>query len=184
MQQIASQIFPAITRRCFINAPFDQLRQGLTEIFVRHGLRPEIGLEGDCLWELDRSDFEKTADLLRRNGLACTLHAPFSDLAPGARDPRILEISREKLRRAFALIPVFRPQSIVCHLGYDEYKHSYTFDGWLRASLATWNELLDKAGRSGTPVMFENTYEPGPHIHRSLFDRLSARGQGKKPVSQ
>ena len=41
-----------ITSRCFINAPFEQLQAGLLDLFLHYRLQPEIGLEGNCLWDL------------------------------------------------------------------------------------------------------------------------------------
>lgn len=170
--------YATITDRCFINAPFTRLQQGLLPLFLSHRLRPEIGLEGDCLWTTDRAEFQAVADQLQAHQLPCTLHAPFTDLAPGGAEPRIRELTREKLRRAFALAYVFRPRAIICHLGYDDHKHSYKFEEWLQHSLATWNELLDLAATTNTPVMFENTYETTPAIHHTLFTALAGRNLG------
>ena len=163
---------------CFVNAPFERLQQDLLELFLRNRLQPEIGLDGRCLWQAGDDDFARIADRLRRAGLACTLHAPFTDLAPGGREERIVGLSRAKLRRAFALVPIFRPCSIVCHLGYEAHKHANRFDEWLQRSLATWTELIPMAERAGTRVMFENTYEQGPRVHRKLLEALDAKNVG------
>lgn len=166
--------YSEITGSCFINAPYEQLRHGMLEYFIQYGLQPEIGLEGDSLWNVPVGEFQAIADSLRQHGLSCTLHAPFFDLAPGAIDPKIREITRKKLRLAFELIPVFQPLSIVCHLGYEENKHSYKMDQWLEYSIETWQELVEIAGRSNTLVMFENTYETTPDIHHILFTRINS----------
>lgn len=170
--------FSPITSRCFVNAPYDRLRQGLLDQFIRHRLRPEIGLEGNCLWTTERQEFEALAAVLREQGLSCTLHAPFFDLAPGGLDLKIREASRQKLRRAFQLAGIFRPRAIVCHLGYEEYKHSYKFREWLTISTETWIEMLDIARGHAAPVMFENTYESKPDVHRMLFEQLQAFDPG------
>jgi sugar phosphate isomerase/epimerase len=170
--------YVAITSQCFINAPFERLRQELLPLFLDHRLRPEIGLDGDCLWSADREEFQAVADRLREHDLACTLHAPFNALAPGATDRRIREMTRDKLRRAFGLAEVFQPRAIICHLGYEEHKHSSKFNDWLGHSLDTWHELLDLAEKTTTPVMLENTYERTPEIHRTLFTRLAGRDIG------
>ncbi|MDY0351094.1 MAG: sugar phosphate isomerase/epimerase family protein [Desulfobulbaceae bacterium] len=170
--------YARIIDRCFINAPFGLLRQGLLDVFISNRLRPEISLEGDCLWTAGEDEFQAVADSLRTAGLQCTLHAPFFDLAPGGLDPKILAVTREKLRRAFALSAIFQPRSIVCHLGYDDNKHSYKFEEWLRISEETWTGLLELARRSNTPVMFENTYETEPRVHQLLFERLQSSGPG------
>ncbi len=165
--------YTAITANCFINAPFEQLQGDLLELFTTHSLQPEIGLEGNCLWDVPENEFRDMADVFRENNLSCTLHAPFNDLAPGGMDTRIRKITREKLCRAFELIPVFRPRSIVCHLGYDEDKHSYKMDQWAQHSLETWRQLLKIAAQYQTPVMFENTYETTPDIHYRLFTKIN-----------
>lgn len=164
--------------RCFVNAPFERLRRDLLALFLANRLQPEIGLDGDCLWRYSDADFARIADRLRQEGLACTLHAPFTDLAPGGREQRIVGVSRDKLRRAFALVPIFRPRSIVCHLGYEAHKHQGCFDEWLQRSLATWNELVPMAEHCGTRVLFENTYEDHPSVHRRLLKAIDSQNTG------
>jgi sugar phosphate isomerase/epimerase len=173
-----SKKYSTITKQCFINAPFEQLEQGLLGLFLTHELQPEIGLEGECLWTRETSAFIDMAQQFKEKSLACTLHAPFFDLTPGALDRKILEVSRDKLRRAFRLIEVFQPQSIVCHLGYEDNKHSYKMDEWLRISVETWSELLEIASKSNTRVMFENTYEKLPDVHLQLFEELPGSNFG------
>lgn len=166
--------FSSITGSCYINAPYEQLQNGLLEFFVQYKLQPEIGLEGECLWNIPRKKFQITADILKENGLSCTLHAPFFDLAPGGLDSKVRDVTRKKLRRAFELIPVFQPRSIVCHLGYEDNKHSYKMEQWLNHSVQTWQELIEIATRNETCVMFENTYETTPDIHHLLLTEINS----------
>ena len=164
-----------ITSRCFINAPFDQLRDGnLLKLFVDNRLQPEIGLEGNSLWDLPDRAFAEIAAPFHELGLECTLHAPFFDLSPGGFDKKVVAVTREKLARAFDLLPVFRPRSIVCHLGFEENKHLGKLERWLETALATWQPLLDQAARHDTLVMFENTYEVQTDVHGLLFEQLQA----------
>jgi len=167
--------YEAITSTCFVNAPVDQLFAGdLLELFIANRLQPEIGLETNALWDRDPCEFQKIADVFQEHRLTCTLHAPFFDLSPGGFDKKVVEVTREKLGRAFALIVVFQPRSIVCHLGFEENKHRHKIDRWLETALQTWQPLLAVAARSGTRVMFENTYEISPDVHRILFEQLDA----------
>jgi sugar phosphate isomerase/epimerase len=163
-----------ITRRCFINAPWPKLKADYLDLFLEHGLQPEIGLEGTCLYDEDPAEFRRIADILQKNDLACTLHAPFFDLAPGALDPYILSASREKLRRAFDLLEIFRPLSIVCHLQFEENKQGYKLQEWTSAALNTWQTLLDTATRHKVPIMLENTYEKSPAAHQTILSRLNS----------
>ncbi len=164
----------AIKKHCFINAPWQELKERYLDLFLQHKIQPEIGLEGTCLYDEDIREFEKIATLLTKHGLSCTLHAPFFDLAPGAFDPYILEQTRNKLHSAFALLKVFRPRSIVCHLQYEENKHGYVFDRWLEVNVATWAPLLSLAKKENVPIMFENTYEKGPATHMTMLKRLDS----------
>jgi len=162
----------------FVNAPLTRLREELIDFLVRHRINPEIGLETEQLWTLQPRELEPLARRLQEAELACTLHAPFQDLVPGGCESRMVALSRKKLRRAFALIPVFGPRLIVCHLGYDPLRHASSWQQWLDTALDTWRPLLDLAEELGTRVMFENTYEPDPSIHQRFLSRLDHPAAG------
>jgi sugar phosphate isomerase/epimerase len=162
-----------ITGRCFVHVPFTMLRERLDWV-VANRLQPEIGLEGETLYTTSAEAFADVASRLHGAGLACTLHAPFFDLAPGGLDSRILLVSQEKLHRAFDLLPIFQPRSIVCHLGYEANKHGYHKDDWLARSYETWQALLQKAAENQTPLMLENTYESSPDIHHAMLTELDS----------
>ncbi|MBU0485950.1 MAG: sugar phosphate isomerase/epimerase [Proteobacteria bacterium] len=166
--------FSQTISRCFVNAPFDRLRQDLLAKFIENRLQPEIGLEGDCLYNCSRQDFKDLARTFQAEGLACTIHAPFYDLSPGASDQYIRQSSLNKLKKSFELIEVFKPQSIVCHLSYEENKHGFKQDDWLKYSIETWQELLEIAGQYQTPMMLENTYETEPKQHQNILAALDS----------
>jgi len=170
--------FSALTEHCFINAPFERLQKDLLDLFLKHRFHPEIGLEGNCLWEQEAEAFAGIAAAFQNRKLSCTLHAPFHDLVPGGFDEKIVALSREKLARAFALLKVFKPKSIVCHLGFEHNKHGSQVERWLETSVATWTPLVDTAEAAGTRVMFENTYETDPSIHRLLLSELDSKNTG------
>lgn len=166
--------FQHITSRCFVNAPWYELKERYLELFLAHGIQPEIGLEGLCLYEEPREEFLEIAKILKKNHLDCTLHAPFFDLAPGALDPEILTASRNKLRKAFSLIEVFQPKSVVCHLNYEENKQGYKAKEWQKAATETWHELTEIAAAAGTILMLENTYENSPEAHEIILSRINS----------
>ncbi len=162
-----------ILKKCFVNAPFPRLVKDL-DLFLKHKINPEIGLEGDVLYTCEREEFSKMAKVLEDAGLSCTLHAPFFDLMPGALDPYILQATRNKLQRAFELTEIFRPKSVVCHLNFEDNKHIFKQDEWLQTSLATWRGLLDIAKNQQTPLMLENTYETGATHHEQVLTALDS----------
>ena len=163
-----------ITSRCFINAPWYEFKNRYLDLFIDHGIQPEIGLEGLCLYEETEEEFKRVADILHANNLSCTLHAPFFDLAPGALDPGILKATRNKLHKAFQLIKIFQPKSIVCHLNYEENKQGYKWKEWKSTALATWQELSQIAAKQNCLLMLENTYENTPEAHKTILSGLDS----------
>ena len=166
--------YKSITSRCFVNAPWYELKDRYLDLFLQHSIQPEIGLEGLCLYEESEDEFRRIALILKDNGLACTLHAPFFDLSPGALDPVILEASRNKLRKAAKLISIFQPKSMVCHLNFEENKQGYKKEQWLSAACQTWNELNGIAAKNGCFLLLENTYETSPWAHETIFQKLDS----------
>ncbi len=162
-----------IISQCFVNIPFAEFNK-YESMVSKHRINPEIGLVGDALYTFSKQNFLDRAKFLKNEGLRCTLHAPFHDMMPGALDKYVLQACRDKLRRCFDLIEIFKPDSVVCHLGYLDCVHSYDLEQWLDNSFETWRELVILAENQNTPVMFENTYEPGPHIHKMLLEALDS----------
>ncbi len=72
-----AELYPQLTSRLFVNGPFERLRQGLLARFIHHGIRPEIGLEGNCLYDRPLAEFKEVAAALRRAGLALHPARPF-----------------------------------------------------------------------------------------------------------
>lgn len=163
-----------ITSRCFINAPWYELKDHYLDLFLLHKIQPEIGLEGLCLYQETDDEFKRVAAILQQNELSCTLHAPFFDLAPGSLDPVILEASRNKLRQATRLIQIFRPKSLVCHLGFEENKQGYQKEQWQKTALDTWHILNEIAAPQGCLLMLENTYETSPDTHEDILEQLDS----------
>ena len=163
-----------ISSRCFVNAPWYELKERYLKLFVEHKIQPEIGLEGLCLYEESIDSFREVAQTLKENDLSCTLHAPFFDLAPGALDPEILAVSRNKLRKAFELIKTFQPKSVVCHMNFEQNKQGYKKEKWAEASLGTWRELTSIATQNNCLLMLENTYETDPDAHKLMLSSLDS----------
>lgn len=161
---------------CFINAPFAQLQHGLIDLFVRNRLQPEIGLEGGVLDRYRHADYRRIAARLKKEGLACTLHAPFLELDPASPDPDRRRQAWQSLRQAFELLDIFEPHSIVCHPYLTGFQEGSPSGERLSYSLAFWSEFIDKAAQAYVPVMFENTYEKSPAAHKTFFTAINRPG--------
>ena len=164
----------ALISRVQVNIPFPFLGEGYLDLFLDRGLNPEIGLDARSLGHYPRRDFVFMARAFHQARRRLTLHAPFQDLLPGALDEIILSSSRRRLRQAFRLLPVFKPVTIVCHLGYDAKLYQWERQDWLDRSAATWKEFTTLAATHGVTVMVENVYETDPNLFLELLILVKA----------
>jgi sugar phosphate isomerase/epimerase len=155
-----------------VHVPFYRLREDLLPMVIRERINPEISFNHLDFDRFSDADFRETADRLADRGLSVTFHAPFLDLRPGAIDPKIRQVSVERLRRAFEMIPWFLPLSIVCHPAFDEKYYISCEESWTDNSIETWKRLLGYCEGTRTIIALENVYERGPEQIRLLLDRL------------
>jgi sugar phosphate isomerase/epimerase len=140
---------------------------------IREGINPEISFNHLDLDRFGIGDFREMAERIADAGLSVTFHAPFLDLRPGALDPAVRRVTVERLKQVFALIPLFRPRTVVCHPTFDARYYVASEDKWLEASLATWRELLPLLVE-GTAVVLENVYERGPEQIQRLLEAIGS----------
>jgi sugar phosphate isomerase/epimerase len=162
----------AMVDRVQVNIPFPFLINGYLAHFLDQGLNPEIGLDAWSLGTYPPKTFRRIARIFAQAGRRLTLHGPFQDLAPGALDDMILAATRRRLRQAWQWLPVFRPEAVVCHLGYEDRHYRWDQDNWLARSAATFRELGVRAGNYGIRVMLENVYEQDPELLAAAIRRI------------
>jgi len=150
--------------------PFQMLVDEYLDLILKEEINPEIGLDCFTLDCFSRREFCDVADVLHGAGLSVTLHAPFFDLRPGALDRKVREVTVERLREVFDLVPCFRPRSVVCHAAFDERYYVSHEDLWLENSRDTWGTLIKTAAAMGTQIALENVYEAGPGFFGLLLD--------------
>ena len=163
-----------ILKKIQVHIPFYRLRENLLPMVIREGINPEVSFNHRDLERYQAIDFKETADRLADAGLSVTFHAPFLDLRPGAIDPKIREVTVDRLRRVFELLPLFQPRSIVCHPSFDEKYYVSGERQWLANSLETWNGLIGYVKGTQTVIAMENVYEQGPQQLRPLLDALDS----------
>ena len=161
-----------------VNAPFQQLVDGYLDLFLRYRINPEIGFDGSALDRRDELPLEQVARLFMEHGRTVTLHGPFMDLSPGAVDDKIREVTARRLLETMELVPLFRPLSVVFHVGYDDRCYQGFRQEWLAGSLATWEPIARRAEGLGVMVSLENLYEQTPDMIVALLDSLSSRNVG------
>jgi sugar phosphate isomerase/epimerase len=141
---------------------------------IRERINPEISFNYDSLDRFDRKDFLEVAARLLDESLKVTFHAPFMDLRPGAIDPKVRQITMERLKQVFDLAHFFRPMSVVCHPSFDHRYYVSSEALWLENSIDTWGKILTMANESNTMIALENVYESDPHHLNLLLQALSS----------
>ncbi len=163
-----------ILQKIQVHVPFHLLWDKLWPWVIQEGVNPEIAFSHRDLDRFQPANFREMAKRLGDAGLSITFHAPFMDLRPGAFDPQIRQVSIERLRQVFDLIPWFRPRSVVCHPSFDEKYYVSAEARWVENSLSTWQMLLADIQGTETILALENVYERDPKPLKSLLDALNS----------
>ena len=161
-----------------VNAPAIMLRDGLLDMVLERRIHPEIGLDARVLDRMPRGDIETMAARIRDAGLRPTAHGPFLDLSPGAMDPAVLDLTRNRFHRALELAAVCGAEHIVLHHGWEEWRHGFNREEWRENSLATWRETARRARDLGVRVVLENVFEARPQDLEPMLSALAGDGVG------
>lgn len=156
----------------YVNIPFEMLRETYLDAFLENDLNPEIGFDGDTLDKYSINDYKRIAHKIQENGLSITLHAPFWDLSPGSPDPEIRSVTKHRFTQMVALLKIFKPKSLVCHLGYDRRRYFSFKDKWKKNTIETWVWLEEKTVEEGVILSLENVYEEEPDECLEIINNL------------
>jgi sugar phosphate isomerase/epimerase len=160
--------------RAFVCYPFHLLTSKYLPRVLEDRINPEIGLNGGALDTFEWPAFRQVAGVLGREGLACTIHAPFTDLSIGAIDGEVRRITVERLKRSLDVAALFRAESLVCHSGFDQRHYFGAENRWMDNAFLSLRAILDHARPLGIPIMLENVFEPTPAIHKELLGVLGS----------
>jgi len=176
--KVPKAMFEDIIRHVQVCIPYRLLKESCLSLVLKHRLNPEIGIDGEVMDTCSRKEFAEIAAMVHQEGLSITLHGPFYDLVPGGMDKKMLQASRERLREAFDLIPIFEPMAMVCHTGYDRKRYYEARDAWLETALETWAPLVRGLQGTATTLMLENVYERTPGMLLKLLKGLNTNKVG------
>ncbi|MBW2036695.1 MAG: sugar phosphate isomerase/epimerase [Deltaproteobacteria bacterium] len=167
-------MFEDIIKHVQVCIPFRLLKEKYLSLVLKNRINPEIGIDGEVIDTVPEKDFSQIASILHREGLIISMHGPFYDLVPGGLDKKMLKATRERLRQAFELVPVFDPVSIVCHTGYDRKRYYRAEEEWLEAAIETWAPLVEDLQGTRATLMLENVYEKTPRMFLKLLNALNS----------
>jgi len=163
-----------LIQRVQVNIPFSMLYDTHLDLFLENQINPEIGIDARALERFSLADFQSIADKLGTYSPNITLHGPFIDLSPGSLEPYVREATRRRFEQLLELIPVFNPQSVVCHANYERDRYGFHREEWIENSLEIWSWLAEEIDARGATLMLENVYENNPEDIGVLFEHLNA----------
>ncbi len=163
-----------IIKRVQINIPLHLLHEKHLSTIIKERINPEISFNYFVLDHFKREDLKKIANTIIEAGLSITMHAPFMDLRPGAIDPKIRQVSIDRFKQFFDLVPYFQPGFVVCHASFDEKYYVGCIKRWTENSIDTWQQFLPLAREMNTIITLENVYENSPHYLALLLDSLKS----------
>ena len=158
-----------LIQRVQVNIPFSMLYDTHLDLFLENQINPEIGIDARALERFSLADFQSIADKLGTYSPNITLHGPFIDLSPGSLEPYVREATRRRFEQLLELIPVFNPQSVVCHANYERDRYGFHREEWIENSLEIWSWLAEEIDARGATLMLENVYENNPEDIGVLF---------------
>jgi sugar phosphate isomerase/epimerase len=157
-----------------VHMPFHFLHNRFLPMVLKERINPEISFNHYALDHFKKDDYIRIADQLLDAGLTVTFHAPFMDLRPGAVDPKIRQVTINRLQEVFDLVPYFRPRSVVCHPSFDKKYYVSSERLWLANSIETWEPFIDQAVEMNTIIALENVYESDCRQLSLLFSALNS----------
>lgn len=163
-----------IIKNVQIHVPFHLLTTEHLSLVIKERINPEISFNCTDLETWTKSVFLEVAKLITEAELTVTFHAPFIDLRPGAIDPKIRQITKDRLQQVFDLVPYFHPLTVVCHPSFDERYYGSHNQAWLENSIETWSYFLPLAEEMKTIIALENVYETDPAPLTKLLGALSS----------
>jgi len=161
----------------YIHIPAGMFLEKLTGL-LQVNVYPEIGVKARDIKNLGERGFDEISQKLNEHEMGCTVHAPFSDLEPGASDEKIRDATLERFKETIHLTRNFPKKNVVFHHGYREFIHKEIFDDWFENSLKTWDEVLEAAQKHGFYIVLENIYEKNPDVLCKLMEKFKGAPVG------
>jgi sugar phosphate isomerase/epimerase len=160
-----------------INVPIKMLIERIDEV-IENRINPEVYVDAQSLKEISPESVEITAEKLKKAGIKTTLHAPYMDLNPGARDEDVRKITVDRILSSIKLTLPFEPIMIVCHPGYFDYNYSFNYSVWAEKAYRSFSEIGEECSKNGLKIAIENVFERNPDNLCFLLSRLPSEQFG------
>jgi sugar phosphate isomerase/epimerase len=167
----ASQPYlPEWLDRVQVNLPLKDLLGRYQALVQSLSINLEVGLDAQALDDLGPDDLKAAKKFLA--GRRVTAHLAFMDLAPGSRDPKIREISQNRLFAAAEMAGQLEAEQAVAHLGFD-HRTNPEPEEWVARAAPTFAHLADMLKEKGCRLALENVFEQDPSLHLMLLQAMA-----------
>ena len=164
---------PRVRIPLLVNVPYTEVRSNIEQMMALE-VGVEVFVSNNLIDHIDLDEARRVGQELRSRAIPCTLHAPYMDLSPGGVDKKVVEISRDRLKKAVEIANIMDARGIVCHPGYDRWRFGGHEQLWLDNSVETWGQVLKDADK-GLLVMLENIFEEETATLLSLLGHFKGR---------
>jgi sugar phosphate isomerase/epimerase len=101
-----------------------------------------------------------------------SFHGVFQDVTIHSSDPKIAQLSKERILDSLGVAEALNAQQIVFHGNLNPLVlNDYYRKNWIERNVGFWQQILDRY--KGT-VLLENVWESDPAIFRSLLDLVAS----------
>jgi sugar phosphate isomerase/epimerase len=162
-----------MNNQVFAHVPYWFLQKDLQLVLDRR-VNPEVYLSGEAYESLNTGEMAVIAAAFREHGLSCTMHGPYVDLNPGSTERMVREATLRRYHQTLDAAEILRPRVIVLHPGFDRWRYGENREQWLRNSIETFAEILERAERIGCILAVENIFEEEPSTLKALLEAMDS----------
>jgi sugar phosphate isomerase/epimerase len=160
----------------YVSVPLKRFEERI-DFFSAGGFHPEIRMN-DAAYLLGCSGaaLERTRRLIEERSLTLFTHGPFFGLDCASIDAHIADYSRSCLERGLEVTAALGGSVMVIHTGYLPMFSRAGRRAWYRNWAARMPALAERAGRLGTTLALENTWEDRPEVIEHLLGAVPGAG--------
>jgi sugar phosphate isomerase/epimerase len=161
-------------KRIHHRVAYASLNEEWYNFFTENGIFPEIYFTAEQVDTLDKSQILALEKDLHTRNLSLSIHAPFLDLAPGAFDEKIREVTRNRLEKTLDIAEFLKPNIIDCHAHYERNRYGGQIERWVDNAARTFDPLVKRAEKLDIILAVENTFEDDPTPIDKLIDKINS----------
>jgi sugar phosphate isomerase/epimerase len=149
------------------------------EYCINNSLNLEIGrfILPEIVDNTTDKDFKNIKDNINKSKLKnLILHGACFDMIPSSMDPKIVNVTRERLTQSLKIARFLGAKKLVFHTGYncligmDNYINKF-----IEKQIKFWIEFIEENKIDDITIVLENTYEQDPIILKKIYDGVNSK---------